>query len=1129
MRVQKRLETFGLAIFGLLSGSLVATAISTPAHAECASEAGTTAAALQLAQQCQNRVEDLSGRNATRQLFVNPDGTFTAEETAQPRFVQTADKSWQSLDMTLIFNPDGRVGPKAAPMNVKLSGGGTAAPLLDVANADRKGMSLSWLGDLPKPSLEGSTAIYADVLHDVDLHVLVSVDGVEEVLVVKSPDGADKLASKLTSPISAPGMTVAADPAVGLTVTDKSGVQLAGGVPQMWDSSTGGTTAASADSTLSSAAGPGTGAKVAPMDLAYTDGQLTVTPDATMLASSDTRYPVYIDPTISKTSWTMINKTHSTQSYWSYDKTDCGDGVWKGKGLQCAKVGYTDQPTGQAYRSLFQFPTTSYTGKHVLSATFSIDELHSYSCTNSLTDVHVVNDTLGSGTDWSNDAGKWAGTTAASVSNNDCHDARVYTGFTTNALISAVSSAAGSKITLGMRARTETSTDGWKKFDAGTAKLAVTYNSYPNKPDTLTIDGKACGTGTAKVRVSTLGGHNPVLKARLSDPDTADHLIGKFTWTTTSGSATASQSNIANGQYAQVTASAATFADNTTYSYTVLANDGRDNSKASSGPCEFTVDSSAPAVAPTVVSSDGRYALPHCDGGAGWCDGVGKTGGFTFGAADVTDVSGFLYGWTNPPVTRVDAAATGGTATVQLTPAQAGLTDLYVRSVDLVGNLSPVRDYRFFVGTGKGPVGEWKFDDGDGATAADTNSGSDPVAPHPAALTDVGWTSSTARLVGSHAATFNGTSSRADTSLVVDPTKSFTVSAWVRLTDTSADRSVVTLDSTGTPSLYLQYQKSSNRWLAQMPSGASGTVTWWSAKSVSIPKPGLWTHLGAVYDAGAKRLGLYVNGVEEGSATSVVPFANPGESTRIGGTGTNWFKGDLSEVRVWDRAVIADEFHDLAAATQVADWEFDDSFGTQAADNTPFAHAGTLEGGAAWSPVGHNNGDLGSISLNGFDSAVTSAQLIHTDQSFSVAAWVQVSCDDGDGPAQTVLGQDGGHASAFELAFSGCPTTKIKMNQADAVGTAETAVNAVNEKLGAWVQVTAVYDAGANTFTEYLNGVKAGSVAGPTKPWDATGRFAVGRDLFDDAAGDWFPGAVDAVHVYQGVLTPTDIQTLANS
>jgi hypothetical protein len=621
-----------------------------------------------------------------------------------------------------------------------------------------------------------------------------------------------------------------------------------------------------------------------------------------------------------------------------------------------------------------------------------------------------------------------------------------------------------------------------------------------------------------------------VLKARLSDPDAADHLTGKFSWTTKSGTATGSQANIANGQYAQVTTSAATFTDGVTYSFTASASDGTDTSKTSAGPCEFVVDNTQPAAEPTVTSPDGRYGLPQCDGTNGWCDGVGKTGSFTFGANGVSDVAGYKYGFTSPPTTSINATAVGGTATVQLTPTSPGITDLYVRSFDQVGNLGPIRDYRFFVGSGANPVGIWKLDDGTGTTAADTGSGTgDPAVTHPATLTDVGWSTTTARLVGGTTATFNGTSSQARLGLSIDPTKSFTVSAWARLTDTSADRTVVTLDASGYASLYFQYQKSTNRWLAQMPSATSGSsITWWNALSTSAPKIGVWTHLAASYDAGTKRLSLYVNGVEEGVATGVTPFANPNEVTMIGRSGVTWFAGDLSDVRIWDRYVAVNEMRDVTAAVHIADWEFDDGFGTQASDSTLFNHPGTLSEGAAWSMAGHTLNDLGAITFNGVDSVVSSNALVHTNQSFSVTAWVRLTSTDG---FATAVSQDGAHSSAFQLQFGyNCQCWEFAMPNSDAINPGQVSVLAAGTApLNTWTHLAAVYNTTTNTASLYVNGTLAAHHSGRAGPWDASGPFTVGRTRWKYNTRDWFPGDIDTVHVYQGALTSTDIQALYNS
>ncbi|MFC7247447.1 hypothetical protein ACFQO7_33725 [Catellatospora aurea] len=47
-------------------------------------------------------------------------------------------------------------------------------------------------------------------------------------------------------------------------------------------------------------------------------------------------------------------------------------------------------------------------------------------------------------------------------------------------------------------------------------KLHVTYNTRPSKPDSLTVDGKACATGANRPYVKT---PTPTLRARVSDND----------------------------------------------------------------------------------------------------------------------------------------------------------------------------------------------------------------------------------------------------------------------------------------------------------------------------------------------------------------------------------------------------------------------------------------------------------------------------------------------------------------------------------------------------------------------------------------------------------------------------------
>ncbi|HEY0700596.1 MAG TPA: hypothetical protein VGD43_22665, partial [Micromonospora sp.] len=111
-----------------------------------------------------------------------------------------------------------------------------------------------------------------------------------------------------------------------------------------------------------------------------------------------------------------------------------------------------------------------------------------------------------------------------------------------------------------------------------------------------------------------------------------------------------------------------------------------------SDACYFTVDRTAPAVAPTVASPEYPENPPNPTGG------TNVTGTFLFTANGVGDVVEFNYGdspwnmWNRVPADQV-----GGAATIQWQPRNSGQQTLYVVSVDRAGNRSPQRAYTFNV------------------------------------------------------------------------------------------------------------------------------------------------------------------------------------------------------------------------------------------------------------------------------------------------------------------------------------------------------------------------------------------------------------------------------------------------
>jgi len=145
------------------------------------------AEAVAYARQIGSRVEIGAFRTENREVYANPDGSVTADEHAEPVRVARAGR-WVPVDATLVKADDGSIGPKAATIGLRLSGGGDG-PLLTVERAGRT-MTLSWPAKLPEPELEDTRATYPEVLPGVDLVINVGVSGFSHVLVIKTPEAA---------------------------------------------------------------------------------------------------------------------------------------------------------------------------------------------------------------------------------------------------------------------------------------------------------------------------------------------------------------------------------------------------------------------------------------------------------------------------------------------------------------------------------------------------------------------------------------------------------------------------------------------------------------------------------------------------------------------------------------------------------------------------------------------------------------------------------------------------------------------------------------------------------------------------------------------------------------------------
>ncbi|MFF2954942.1 ricin-type beta-trefoil lectin domain protein [Kitasatospora sp. NPDC057965] len=251
----------------------------------------------------------------TSRTVANPDGTLTTTDNSAP--VRTKKSgTWADLDATLRANPDGTLTPAVSSTPLTFSGGGSG-PMATLSTEDGKKLSFDAPFTLPKPTLNGATATYPDVLPGVDLQLTALTDGGwRDVIVVRTTEAAASPALKtLRFPIKAAGLNVSTTDSGDVEVKDDQGTVRFHSSPALqWDSSRPAPTAAPAKSAAtgrsaaarndpdapppppaSTADGPGVGANVAAITTAVTNGALELTPDQAALGSGTG--PWYLDPT----------------------------------------------------------------------------------------------------------------------------------------------------------------------------------------------------------------------------------------------------------------------------------------------------------------------------------------------------------------------------------------------------------------------------------------------------------------------------------------------------------------------------------------------------------------------------------------------------------------------------------------------------------------------------------------------------------------------------------------------------------------------------------------------------------------------------------------------------------------
>jgi hypothetical protein len=374
---------------------------------------------------------------------------------------------------------------------------------------------------------------------------------------------------------------------------------------------------------------------------------------------------------------------------------------------------------------------------------------------------------------------------------------------------------------------------------------------------------------------------------------------------------------------------------------------------------------------------------------------------------------------------------------------------------------------------------------------------------------------------------------------VVRTDGSFTFMAWVCIGDVSKSRAVASQGDGAVSGFSLRYSQPDGKWALSMTGGDPATGTAVRVVSSSTPVPGAWVHLAGICDVAAGTIVLYVNGTPEGTASfsSVPPVSGveasprPDRVLRLArgpqGASAEFFAGAIDEVRIFSRALTADEI--VLAATlpgMQASFAMDEMAGDTAADQLGGPEHALHLDGAEWGGAPGSGLTFPWRRGEKMTWCQSRGSIVTPDDSFSVSAWVLLN---ETGHWRTAVSQDGSDVSSFYLQYShDHGSWSFGMCAADSrFARTARAIDPLPPRLGVWVHLAGVHDAAGRQLLLYVDGHQASAAFFAPSGWPASGSFVVGRALWSGEWVDGFTGSVRQVRVWCRALTDADVSVLA--
>lgn len=556
--------------------------------------------------------------SSTQQTSALPDGTMQLEVSSVPVRVEQ-DGAWVPVDTSLVADGEW-LAPAASAAPVRFSAGGSDE-LAQVQTESGEWVTETWpYGDLPKPTIEGDTATYAEVLPGVDLKMTATSTGQASVYVVKTESAAQSATlDDLHVLIGGADLTTTSSGIVEAEAAD--GSDIIAGQPLWWDSSEGATFRDPGDIGSPAPVTHDVAADRISMDVGE-----SVEKEETR-TGGDVTYPIYVDP-----DWAS-----GIAASWYTDAAFPGTSYLSGNS-PILRVGNYQQYKSDMF---FQFPIGALAGKLVTYAVLNTTQLSMDACgTPGAIQVHTYGPkpagfTWNQEQAWNADGSSGWSTALQSWVGPGCGSAPTAVGWNVTGGVQGKIGASDIQFAF---TPSNPSAPTRRHYDRA-ATLIVTYNTRPDTPTNpvFTSPNAPCGTANNPVRLAQTD-----LTVQVNQTDSDGGNVDTNFFLMRAADLNTLVQHRAPGLGAQGPKSV-TFnglADGETYAWYARGSDWIHDGSGATSWCYFTVDVTKPAL--PVVATQGTISAFR----------VGQPVNLTIAPAQ--DVAGYV--WWVTPTQRVSPA-----------------------------------------------------------------------------------------------------------------------------------------------------------------------------------------------------------------------------------------------------------------------------------------------------------------------------------------------------------------------------------------------------------------------------------------------------------------------------------------